>query len=106
MKKKLIPSKDRPSTSISIRIPVDVLDKLKRIAPLKGMTGYQSLIKYYLGQGLLRDIELVRQVEEEETRLDEALKRIGLAPDKIKEFWSLYLSEREPLQDNSGTHHT
>lgn len=64
MKKKLIPTKDRPATSISMRINLDLLDKLKRVAVMKGMTGYQSLIKYYIGQGLLRDIDLVRRIEQ------------------------------------------
>jgi len=70
-----------------MRIPADVLDKLKRIAPMKGMSGYQSLIKYYIGQGLLRDIDLVRRVEEEDLRLESTLKKIGLEPEKIKQFW-------------------
>jgi len=40
---------------ISIRVPEDVLEDLKRIAPLKGMGGYQALIKFYISQGLRRD---------------------------------------------------
>ncbi len=87
MKKKLIPTKGRPATSISMRIPLDVLEKLKRIAPAKGMSGYQSLIKYYIGQGMLRDIDLVRQFEEDDARLEATLSKIGLAPEKIKQFW-------------------
>lgn len=87
MKKKLVPTRDRPTTSISMRIPVDLLDKLKRLAPLKGMAGYQSLIKYYIGQGMLEDIDLVRRIEEEDARLDAILKKIGVAPQQIQEFW-------------------
>jgi len=70
-----------------MRVPVDVLDKLKRIAPMKGMSGYQSLMKYYIGQGLLRDVDLVRMVEEEDLRLESTLRKIGLEPEKIKQFW-------------------
>jgi hypothetical protein len=87
MKKKLVPTKARSMTSISMRVPADVLDKLKRIAPMKGMSGYQSLIKFYIGQGLLRDIDLVRTVEEEDLRLESTLKKIGLQQEKIEEFW-------------------
>jgi hypothetical protein len=47
MKKKMIPTKERRTTPITIRMPVDVLEDLKRVAPLKGMSGYQPLIKYY-----------------------------------------------------------
>jgi len=92
MKKKLVPTKDRTMTGISMRIPVDLLEKLKRIAHLKEMSGYQSLIKYYVGQGLLRDADLVRQVEAEDaqaeaTRLDSTFRKIGLEPDKVEAFW-------------------
>ncbi|MGD9971862.1 MAG: hypothetical protein AB7S77_02250 [Desulfatirhabdiaceae bacterium] len=44
-------------TMVSIRIPDDVIDDLKRIAPMLGFSGYQSLIKAYIGQGLRADIE-------------------------------------------------
>ncbi|GER79621.1 MAG: hypothetical protein DYG87_08075 [Anaerolineae bacterium CFX3] len=49
--------KDRPTTMVSIRIPNDVIEDLKRIAPLLGFSGYQSLIKAYVGQGLRADLE-------------------------------------------------
>jgi CopG antitoxin of type II toxin-antitoxin system len=87
MKKKLVPTKDRATTSISMRIPVDVLEKLKRMAPAMGMSGYQSLIKYYIGQGMLRDINVVRKIEEEDARLEATLSKIGLDPAKIRQFW-------------------
>lgn len=94
MKKKLTPTKNRMMTSISMRIPVDLLEKLKRIASIKEMAGYQSLIKYYIGQGLLRDADLVRQVEEgEEVRLNAAdvaaaFRRIDLDKEKVDAFWN------------------
>jgi hypothetical protein len=44
-------------TAISIRMPVDVVDDLKRIAPLLGFSGYQPLIRAYIGQGLRVDLE-------------------------------------------------
>lgn len=95
MKKRLIPTKDRPSTSISMRIPVDLLEKLKKIARLKEMSGYQSVIKYYIGQGLLRDADLVHQIEAEEaeleaTRLEATFKKIGLDTDKMEAFWKAW----------------
>jgi len=49
--------KDRPMTMVSIRIPDDVINDLKRIAPMLGFSGYQALIKAYIGQGLRRDLE-------------------------------------------------
>ncbi len=47
--------KDREMTSITIRIPVDVVDSLKAIAPKRGLTGYQTLMKQYLSEGLRAD---------------------------------------------------
>jgi len=49
--------KDRPMTMVSIRIPEDVVDDLKRVAPMLGFSGYQALIKAYIGQGLRLDLE-------------------------------------------------
>jgi hypothetical protein len=63
MKKAMTPTKDRPTTMISMRIPVDVVEKLKKIAPAKGMTGYQALIKYYVGKGLREDLDLFQELE-------------------------------------------
>ncbi|MCX5861274.1 MAG: hypothetical protein NTW27_04000 [Deltaproteobacteria bacterium] len=48
---------ERKKMMVSLRMPEDVVEDLKRIAPLKGMSGYQVLIKYYVGMGLRRDLE-------------------------------------------------
>jgi hypothetical protein len=94
MKKKILLTKDRPMTNISMRMPVDLIETLKRVAPLRELSGYQSLIKYYIGQGLLNDNDLVSQIEEEEsTRLDaaeveDAFERIALDRKKIDDFWN------------------
>jgi hypothetical protein len=37
--------KDRPMTTISIRVPEDVIDDLKLLAPVLGFTGYHSCPK-------------------------------------------------------------
>jgi hypothetical protein len=49
--------KDRPMTTISLRMPEDVVEELKKIAPLLGFSGYQPLIRAYIGQGLRQDLE-------------------------------------------------
>ena len=49
--------KDRPMVTISMRVPEDVVEDLKRIAPLLGFSGYQPLIRAYIGQGLRADLE-------------------------------------------------
>lgn len=47
--------KDRPMTTITMRIPVDMLESLREIAPRKGFSKYQTLLKSYISDGLRRD---------------------------------------------------
>lgn len=47
----------RPMTMVSLRMPEDVVEELKRIARLLGFSGYEPLIRAYVGQGLRRDLE-------------------------------------------------
>lgn len=54
---------ERPSKSITMRIPADVLEDLKRVAVTKGVTGYQGLIKLYIGQALRKDLAQLREAE-------------------------------------------
>jgi hypothetical protein len=75
--------KDRPMTTISIRIPEDVVDQLKRIAPMLGFSGYQPLIRAYIGQGLRQNRERLEQNPELD-RLVESLRRHGVAEEVIQ----------------------
>lgn len=50
-----IPAKKLESKLISIRIPMNMLDKLREVAVQKGHIGYQQLIKTYVAEGLLRE---------------------------------------------------
>ena len=81
LKKRL--DKQRPMTTISMRFPVDVLDDLKRVAPLRGFSGYQPLIRAYVGHGLRADLERFEQ--DPMTALVESLKRHGVSEDVIQE---------------------
>ena len=45
----------RPTESVSIEIPVDTLESLKKVATKRDMS-HQSLIKFYIGQGLRQDL--------------------------------------------------
>jgi hypothetical protein len=47
--------KDRPSTTITMRIPADIVDSLRALAPMRGFTAYQTLLKSYISEGLRRD---------------------------------------------------
>ena len=81
LKKRL--SKDRPMTTITLRMPVDVVDDLKRVAPLLGFSGYQGLLKTYVGQGLRRDLE--RLDNDTVSALVSSLKQQGVSEDVINE---------------------
>ena len=73
-------AKDRQMTSISLRMPEDVIEDLKEIAPALGFSGYQPLIRAYIGQGLRKD-----QAQMEHSQiltLTESLRKLGVA-DKI-----------------------
>lgn len=47
-------NKNRPMTTITIRLPENVVEDLKQVAPLLVFSGYQPLARAYMGQGLLR----------------------------------------------------
>lgn len=74
--------KDRPMTSITLRIPVDVVESLKAIAPKRGFTGYQTLLKAYISEGLRRDEAHFTSAQT--ARLIEALKKHGVSEAVLK----------------------
>jgi len=74
--------KDRRMTMISLRLPEDVVEDLKTIAPKLGFSGYQPLIRAYIGQGLRVD-EARLEENTEVAQLVESLKRHGVKEDII-----------------------
>ncbi|NJN85194.1 MAG: hypothetical protein HC881_01260 [Leptolyngbyaceae cyanobacterium SL_7_1] len=78
--------KNRPMTTITIRIPEDVIEDLKRVAPLLGFSGYQPLVRAYVGQGLRADLE--RLEGDTVSALVASLKRHGVSDDVIQEALS------------------
>lgn len=75
-------AKDRAMTSITLRIPVDVVESMKTIAPQRGFTGYQALLKSYLSEGLRRDE--AQFGSSQKTRLLEALKKHGVSEEILQ----------------------
>jgi hypothetical protein len=69
-------AKNRPMTSITVRVPVDVVESMKAIAPKLGLAGYQTLLKSYLSEGLRRDEARFNLHSQE--RLVEVLKKHGV----------------------------
>ena len=74
--------KDRPNVMVSIRMPVDVVEDLKRVAPLLGFSGYQPLMRAYIGQGLRADLARLEQGADL-TRLVESLRRQGISEEVL-----------------------
>lgn len=81
LKKRL--SKDRAMTAITMRIPVDVVESLKEIAPHKGFTGYQTLLKSYISEGLRKDEAQFSSAPS--ARLIEALRKRGVPESVLEE---------------------
>ncbi len=46
-------------SAITLRMPENVVNDLKRIAPELGFSGYQPLLRFYVGQGLRRDLTVL-----------------------------------------------
>jgi hypothetical protein len=69
-------SKERPMTSITLRIPVDVVESMKAIAPKRGFAGYQTLLKAYLSDGLRKDE--AQFMLDPTARLMQALRKHGV----------------------------
>jgi predicted DNA binding CopG/RHH family protein len=76
-------NKERPMTSITLRIPVDVVESMKTIAPYKGFSGYQALLKSYISEGLRRNEAQFTSVKE--LKLIAALKKLGVSDSVIEE---------------------
>ena len=74
--------KDRPMTIVSIRIPDDVIEDSKRVAPMLGFWWYQALIKAYIGQGLRADLERLESGIEISALL-ESLRKKGVKEEII-----------------------
>ena len=74
--------KNRPMTQISLRMPEDVVEDLKRVAPRLGFSGYQPLIRAYIGQGLRAD--LARLAESPQiNHLIDSLRKHGVSDEVI-----------------------
>ncbi len=75
-------NRDRPMTTITIRMPEDVIEDLKRLAPILGFSGYQPLARAYIGQGLRADLE--RLEGDTVSALIASLKRHGVSDEVLQ----------------------
>jgi hypothetical protein len=75
LKKKL--SKGRSMIPVTLRMPEDVVEDLRRIAPRLGFSGYQPLMRAYIGQGLRQDLAKLEAIPDM-NELIESLRRHGV----------------------------
>jgi len=73
--------RDRPMATISLRMPEDVIEDLKEIAPTLGFSGYQPLMRSYIGQGLRKDLQ--RLEGSQLKTLTESLRKHGVKDEQI-----------------------
>ena len=73
--------RDRPMATISLRMPEDVIEDLKEIAPTLGFSGYQPLMRSYIGHGLRKDLQ--RLEGSQLKTLTESLRKHGVKDEQI-----------------------
>lgn len=75
--------KDRPMTTISIRVPENMIEDMKEIAPTLGFSGYQPLMRAYISEGLRKDLE--RLDNSQAQAITESLRKHGINDEVIAE---------------------
>ncbi len=86
--------KDNQATTIRLKIPFDVMESLKRIAPMRGFDSCRTLLASYISEGLRRDEwELTRLTV---SGLTEALLRRGVSVALIQEALAEVHSNTSP----------
>ena len=66
----------QPMTMISLRLPEHVIEDLKEVAPSLGFSGYQSLIRAYISQGLRTHLAENEARRSRDTTLEEFSQRL------------------------------
>ena len=74
--------KDRPSSSITIKVPEDVIDDLTKVALHLGFTDHHALVRAYVGQGLRADLVRI-EATPEIVNLVSSLRRQGISEEII-----------------------
>lgn len=73
--------RDRPKTTVTMRIPVDVLEDLAEMASVLGFGTPESLIRAYISEGMRKDESRLNQPEVRS--LIDSLRRDGVAEEVI-----------------------
>lgn len=92
LKRRLQPN--RPTESVTLNLPEDVIADLKRIAPRRGFSTHESLMRAYIGQALRLDLERLEAMPNI-TELIESLRRRGVTEETITSALAETQSSRE-----------
>ena len=87
--------RSRPMTTVTVRMPMDVVESMKEIAPIRGLSGYQTLLKLYLSEGLRRDEALL---ENPMATFIEALREQGVPAAAIEKASKVTLKRSASAQ--------
>ncbi len=74
---------DRPTSVVSVRMPDDVIEDLKRLSPKLGLPGIEAIICHYVGKNLRQDLERFESVPNH--LLIDSLKKHGISEHVINE---------------------
>ncbi|MDQ7783660.1 MAG: hypothetical protein RDU20_12320 [Desulfomonilaceae bacterium] len=67
-------------------MPADLIEDLKRVAPTKGMSRYQPLMKFYISQVLRQDLQQLWEAEQQLKKLEALLEKLRLNDEEKHEI--------------------
>ena len=80
---------DRPTTTVTLEMPVEFLEHVKEVASLEGFD-YQTIINYYVHQGLIDSKAEVKRLQFAENA-KKILEKHGTHPNVIDEISNMFL---------------
>ena len=80
---------DRTNTSVTLEMPVELIEHVKKAAALEG-TDYQTLINCYVHHGLINSQAQIKRKQFAE-HAQEVLKNHGIHSDAITEIFTKFL---------------
>jgi len=87
---------NREWQTVTIRLPVDAIDDLKRVARVYGMSNYQALTHFYVCRALRDDLERIWESEQSK-KLEATLTEIGLTQEQISRIYELLPVPHTPV---------
>ncbi|WP_136799538.1 MULTISPECIES: hypothetical protein [Desulfosediminicola] len=80
---------DRPTTTVTLKMPIEFFEHVKEVAALEE-TEYQTIINYYVQQGLINSKAEVKRLQFAENA-KKILEKHGTHQDVIDEISNMFL---------------